>query len=188
MEKIGFKRFSEFIHGYYLEGLHDKLLSYKNIIDIKFQEKVEEMSAKSVANVVIDDEEFYREFYPIFSQIVIKYYLVDNEWVWRNFAVYKQSNEYSVNDLHNHISTSTITAVTYLNPPKSFSNNGGELEIFIPPNNNKFIEVEKDWIYFFPSWALHRPLPQRVNEPRYSINWGYNCSKRPIHKLTGDRW
>ena len=56
------------------------------------------------------------------------------------------------------------------------------------PYAEREIFPEKDVIYTFPSWLNHKPLPQTTDTPRYSINWGYNCNLRPIHKLTGDRW
>ena len=50
------------------------------------------------------------------------------------------------------------------------------------------LSPEPDYIYFFPSWVLHRPLPQNTDKDRICINWGIESSKRPIHKITGDRW
>ena len=50
------------------------------------------------------------------------------------------------------------------------------------------IKPKKDVIYAFPSWLVHAPLPQTIETPRISLNWGYDSSNRPIHKLSGDRW
>jgi hypothetical protein len=65
---------------------------------------------------------------------------------------------------------------------------GGGIEFFFHQNHLITILPEPNHIYFFPSWVLHRPLPQNTDKDRICINWGVESSKRPIHKLTGDRW
>ena len=74
----------------------------------------------------------------------------------------------------------------YLNPP--LPNEGGGLEFYFHDDGREIIYPNKDEIYFFPSWVLHKPLPQTSNKVRYCLNWGYDCSNRPIHKLTNTRW
>jgi hypothetical protein len=87
---------------------------------------------------------------------------------------------------HNHYEFGSITATLYLDPPKE--EEGGGLELFFHEHEKVIVNPRKDYIYFVPSWVLHRPLPQTTNKIRHCLNWGYECSKRPIHKLTRDRW
>jgi hypothetical protein len=85
-----------------------------------------------------------------------------------------------------HYTTSTIASTTYINPLEK--DEGGGIEFFFHQNHLITILPEPNHIYFFPSWVLHRPLPQNTDKDRICINWGVESSKRPIHKLTGDRW
>ena len=188
LEKIEFFKIGDYIHQYYVEGLHDRLQSFQPLLDKTFDDGIKNpILSQGRANFDIIDKEFHNVFDEIFYFIINKFYLVDKNWSNMRFGVYKQDKNHHQHIYHTHITQTTLTAVTYLNPPNTIKEGGG-LDLILPPELPQIINVKKDFIYFFPSWLLHRPVPQTISTPRYSINWGYNCSKRPIHKLTGERW
>ena len=74
----------------------------------------------------------------------------------------------------------------YIDPP--LENEGGEIQFYLEGNNQPKILPQKNCVYFFPSWLMHRPLPQTSPQNRMCLNWSYTSSNRPLHKLTGDIW
>jgi hypothetical protein len=174
---------NKYVHSYYVPGLHDKLKEYQGIFDREFNHGKREEHA---ANAYILNENFDNDFQYLFWKIIDHFYMVDPPWRKSNFGVYKQSKDENVSVYHNHITTSIINAVTYLNPPKT--GEGGGLSIWDPPYDEFELQPEENVVYTFPGWILHKPLPQSVDTPRYSINWGVDSNKRPIHKFTGERW
>ena len=97
--------------------------------------------------------------------------------------IYVQNNKHSNNVWHNHVNTSSINAVYYIDPPAEF----GGLEMSL--DGRKFtIEPEVNKLYLFPYWMDHRPLPQESNNWRISVNIEYLCFQRPIYKKTDTLW
>ena len=70
----------------------------------------------------------------------------------------------------------TLSSTMYLNPPNP--GEGGELSFMYSEVDIFNLLPQKDTIYFFPSWVMHKPLPQSKSEIRHCLNWGYNCSKK----------
>jgi len=120
----------------------------------------------------------------------------DNFIVTRNIKeirpfIYVQNNKETLNDWHNHIITSTLSATCYLDTPKE----GGEL-VFIDPlilseniEDTYFkIKPEENKLYVFPSWIMHKPLPQKDEKYRVCINLEWYCKQRPISKTSYKVW
>ena len=185
-EKIKFIDFGTYFHGYQVEGLHDRLKKHKKDLIKEFKEEYKDWWKIGSTNVSCNIKEFNDEFAPLMYYIVKEYYLVDETWLNIPFGTYIQNKDRQVNHLHTHWHQTTISSVMYIDPLEP--GEGGELEIWTPPDDPVHWTPQKDYVYFFPSWLLHRPLPQKVDKTRLCLNWGYNCSKRPIHKLTGYRW
>ena len=184
---IRFWKYNYHLHLYHVKGLHDKLKEeFPTEYHIEqFKKEKKGVHAKRIANYFLEEEKS-KFLEDIFVYIANKYYLVDEQWGKISIMAYYQTNEEGISKFHNHARYSTLTATTYIDPPNE--DEGGQLEFFNPPDNNLTISPKKDVIYFFPSWLLHRPLPQTNKEPRICLNWGYESTLRPIHKITGDRW
>ena len=186
MNNIKFKRIHTYIHAYTLSGLSNFLSSYeKELNGIYFKSK-ENRGKDDVYNESILNPNLIKPLTNILLHIVDKFYMVDKNWENKGFMLYSQSSQDNESIFHHHQNDSSIVSTMYLNIPR-VGDEGG-LEFFFNSEDRKIIYPEEDDIYFFPSWSLHRPLAHKGDKIRHCINWGYNCSKRPIHKLTGDRW
>lgn len=181
-----FKTITDEIHAYRCEGLHDKMLEYKDEFINIFEQEYEGYWAQAQYNVPYVNMEMYPYVNGLFHHIVQKYYLVDETWTEPKISVYLQTNKRARNVFHNH-SPQSLVCTTYVNPCDPSGKEGGGLEFLNPPHDNLTIYPEKDVVYFFPGWMYHRPLEQTREEPRICLNWGYVCTKRPIHKLCGQR-
>jgi len=120
----------------------------------------------------------------------------DNFIVTRNIKeikpwIYVQNNKHTLNQWHNHINSATLNATLYLDPPKD----GGELCFIYPDNLQENIEdtyikikPEENKLYVFPSWIMHKPLPQKDKKYRVCINLEWYCKQRPISKESFKVW
>ena len=97
--------------------------------------------------------------------------------------VYCQTDKQYVSEYHNHIQSSTINAVTYIDLPSE----GGELEVECCGLHT--IKVHENYLYLFPGWMIHRPLPQKDTSWRICVNLEYVSSDNaPYCKSTKTRW
>lgn len=184
--KIKFERLDDYFHAYYVEGLHDRLVKYKDSLVKEFMDNYKEFFKERKVNVTCEIKEFNDEFMPLMYYIVENYYEADEAWKHTTFGTYLQDNKRQINQFHTHWSQTTLSSVMYIDPLEK--DEGGELELWFPPAPAWKFQPEKDYIYFFPSWVLHRPVEQKVDKKRICMNWGYQCNKRPIHKISADRW
>jgi len=128
---------------------------------------------------------------PAYTSIISNAFLnlVDEEFVVSDPVspittwIYVQNNVVSTNIWHNHVKSSTINAVFYINPPQE----GGELQLLLH-NTMYSVKPEKNKIYIFPYWMDHRPSSQVDPEWRISVNIEYMCLKRPILKKQNILW
>ena len=184
---IKFQLFCDYVHLYYVEGLHDKILEEMDVgrLEEYYYTNRDEMWKRDTANypLALRECEFIVD---VCEDITRKYYYVDEMWKKTSMMAYFQTNEETQNIWHNHIHDSSITATVYINP--TLEGEGGELLFWHPKDGEVKIQPQKDVIFFFPSWLMHKPLPQTREEPRICLNWAYDSSTRPIHKLSGDRW
>lgn len=187
LNNIEFWAFNPYIHFYRYNGLHDIL---KSIFPIDYytqehNDSKERRRKELVANFELSPNEF-PPLVDILNNIINEYYWIGKPISMSKVAVYYQTNLDNKSILHSHIHDSSITATTYIDPPEE--GEGGELQLYTPTEGKINIQPSKDVIYFFPSWLLHRPLPQTRKEPRICLNLGFNTNIRPMHKLTADRW
>lgn len=189
--KIGFIQLNSYLHAYCIPGLHSFLERYEDFFMLTYQRGIEKAQENSSANVILDiDSKISKKLNDILQKIAYKYYnIIPTLSTFGGFGVYVQDNKDNVSVFHNHIHQTSMTATLYLNPIID-KNGGGELEFFrLPLSDEKTILIpEKDWVYFFPSWVYHRPLPQISKRPRICLNWGIETENRIIHKLTRDKW
>ena len=181
---VKFHPFHHYIHIYRVEGLNNWLQSEKNLLIEESKKDKDE----GVANYFTNSELINNDLNSLIIDIALQYYHVGNKFDWMDTLpmIYHQTREEGVSVFHHHYLMSTITATTYIDPIDK--EHGGGLELFLHDTHQHIIHPEPDCIYFFPSWVFHRVLPQSIDIPRLCINWGLNCSVRPIHKLTADRW
>jgi len=168
---------------------HDYLLDHLDHIDQVYSEGKEANLSIERANVPYPHEEVWEFLNPKLNKIVQDNYYVSPYCDPNSFGIYRQDgNQDEVYDAHNHVNSSTIIGVFYINPPKP--GEGGELVLHFHNNYNTvyYLQPKPNKLYLFPSWVYHHVNPQRTLTPRYSINWGYNSRLRPIHKITGDLW
>lgn len=181
---IEFFRIDRYIHSYKVEGLHSFLSRFREEFNSIFLEK--QKVKGNILNEEINNPIIEEGLDKIFINIIENNYIVDRRWAASSLNLYSQNNKYSQSIYHNHIDSSAITATTYLDP--TTPQEGGGIQFFLHQTEEIIINPLPDYIYFFPSWIMHKPLPQTSTQNRYCVNWGYECSKIPIHKLTGDKW
>ena len=96
--------------------------------------------------------------------------------------VYCQTDKIFVSEYHNHINSSTINAVTYIDLPQE----GGELEVECCGLHT--IKVYENYLYLFPGWMIHRPLPQKDTSWRICVNLEYVSNDSAYCKSTKTKW
>jgi len=107
--------------------------------------------------------------------------------------IYVQNNEYCKPYFHHHMDCepnlidASLTATLYLDPPKV----GGEFQFMprlIDPETfeddlkdlkEHTFKVEENKLYFFPSWWMHRPLPQEDKTYRVCLSFNIYSFDRP---------
>jgi len=167
---------------------HDLLLPYKQeMIERFFVNMVNEVGYNvPYTNEVIDEfiiPEIKKICYNSFD-------LKDVQLVHPH--IYVQNNRYYLSVYHNHVKSDGTAAFGldpcmvvnfYINP----ASDGGLLEVAPGVDaDGKLksfkIEVEKDKLYFFPSWLYHRPLPQEDTEYRICVSIDIFSRQRPYFK------
>ena len=183
--EIEFIHYSCLLHGYYVKGLHDFLSKHKEEF-FNLGVEYSKIENKNTFNVDIQNKDIKYPLMDILNTIVEQFYYVDKSWKETPPMLYFQNSKINKQFFHNHYEDSTLSATMYLDPPKE--GEGGEIQFYYNEEQQPKFVPAKDIVFFFPSWIMHRPLSQRIPQPRYCINWGYPCMMRPIHKLSADKW
>jgi len=108
-----------------------------------------------------------------------------------NPNVYVQNNQYCSSYFHHHMycepgkGDASMVASLYLDPPEV----GGEFQFmprFIHPETHEddlkehTFKVEENKLYLFPSWCMHRPLPQEDETYRICLTFDIYSFDRPL--------
>jgi hypothetical protein len=187
---MDFKLITPYIHQYN-SSIYNILLKNKLFFENYYDNNIQKYP-KNVSNVMLSNEEKdpYNLINNEFLKIIKKYYEVTPLEGNSLIGIYKQSNQSQFNHsdtIHNHIDSTTITGVMYIDPPGP--NEGGEIEFYGIVFKNTFKLIPQPGkIYMFPSWLYHTPLPQTSPITRISLNWGYRSRLRPLHKITKQLW
>lgn len=187
VNKYNFKRVAPFVHQYDLQiselvkpHIPDLIREFNSGPDI-FSPTVR---TKKAANVKMKNKGLVDMLQTKLEAILVDNYNIEEfKRVEDNMACYIQNDKDFKSVFHNHIGLG-IVAVFYLSLPTE----GGEIEFINPPRDRVVLKPELDKVYFFPYWLLHRPLPQKTNETRISVNWGVHCDSRPVNKISKDMW
>ena len=159
-----FKEISPYIHQYDFPILSIVKPHINSILN-QFFELKDKMIEKGINNVPIMDENLASILDNKFSKVIENNYDIGDSFISTvRPAIYVQNNKDFKSDLHNHIDTTSITAVTYINPPKG--SDGGEIEFPHPPTENYVIQPTEGRLYVFPGWLYHRPLKQNNEDWR----------------------
>ena len=134
-------------------------------------------------NTYYKDQEYNSIISEAFSKIVHENFEVSKLLKPIKTWIYAQTDRYWSSVWHNHVNTSSINAVYYIDPPKR----GGGLNLRLYGTEH-IIHPEPNIIYIFPYWLEHRPLPQEDSAWRISVNIEYMCSQRPVIKETSIIW
>ena len=181
---MNFKRITPYLHQYDLD-FYDYLEKNKVFINKLYQENLP--LPKGVYNAFLSKGEVYDFINNKLLNLVHQYYLLAPLYLNTGVGIYKQDNTQNFRGLHNHIETSSLNTIMYLDPPPK--SEGGEITFYFT-NENQVLTLSPlpGKLYVFPSWVQHTPEPQTSSTPRYSLNWGYMSHTRPIHKISADHW
>lgn len=164
----------------------DLSLKYKDDMVAKFRkDKIENIDDDRGYNTEFDNELYRNNVASEFLKVVRNTFEVSEHLRDIRTWIYCQNNQHNRSVWHNHMNTSTVNAVFYIDPPEE--QDGGGLEVCL--GQNVFtIPVKKNFIYMFPYWMDHRPLAQKSEKWRVSVNVEYFCNTRPIVKKNGVLW
>ena len=169
------------LDGYFVEVpffVHEKSLEYK---DDMIQNFIENKCSNGY-NVQYKNIKYQKYIEEKFIDVIYSLFDVSEQLKEIEIWTYIQDNLKSSDYWHNHLVTSTVNSVYYIDPP----NKGGELEIHFIEKIR--VPVKKDTLYLFPSWMEHRPLPQEDEKIRISVNLEYMCRSRPIMNIGNVMW
>ena len=183
--KIEFKPIGPLIHTYYVPNLSKVLSNYEEILLKEFEDGKTVREKTGYANNKIENKYLKNNLLGLNEYIAERFYDTGKKISDGDISVYVQDNKNFVSDPHNHYLGSMISTL-YINPPKE--GNGGELELILPPHPNFKLVPKEDYVYFFPSWLIHRPLEQKINTSRICINFACYYEKKIKHKITQDQW
>jgi len=104
--------------------------------------------------------------------------------------IYIQNNRYCRPHFHHHLHcmpktrSSSLSASLYLDPPKvggefQFMPRIIETETYEDELKGTTFKVEENKLYFFPSWWMHRPLPQEDETYRVCVSFDIFSFDRP---------
>ena len=143
----------------------------------------ENLSVSTGYNTLYDHTEYTSIISKAFIDVIESTFVVSPLTRPVKTWIYVQNNKHWSSVWHSHVTTSTINAVYYINPPKK----GGGLNLRHNLIEN-IIHPKPNTLYIFPCWLEHRPLPQEDDEWRISVNIEYMCDRRPVIKETGTIW
>lgn len=172
----------DFVHEYDFP-YHDYLLKFKpHLLDIYFNQR---QNNKSVTDFRVANLEILNFINPKIDKIIETHYWVGEKLLDLGLRVYIQNNKENTSFLHAHAwNPGTLAAVFYVDPPEK----GGEL-VFTDTTNFEFkLKPQRNKLYVFPMWLLHKPLPQEDEDYRICFNWAYGGNVRPTHKVILKPW
>ena len=104
----------------------------------------------------------------------LQYLPTNNDFCW----AYCSNNGDYAEIWHNHMKTSTINSVYYLNVPKC---SGGEIEFDLGGGKVFKYKPKNFDLLIFPNYLRHRPLKVDSIDLRVSINMEFLCEEPPFY-------
>lgn len=163
------------IYSFTLDINYDKNKLYDEIIEDFKLEEVRSFLVKS-NNFKLDKkydfintiyEKFLQESKKLFGAIQLDPTNIKDGWAYIN------NKNFYKNGIHNHLNTSTINSVYYLNVPDTKT---GSINFFDNEHNviYKHHPKEKELI-IFPNYMLHEPCQSMTDEYRIAVNLEIKC-------------
>lgn len=163
------------IYSFTLDITYDKNKLYDEIIEDFKLEEVRSFLLKS-NNFKLDKkydfintiyEKFFQESTQLFGEIQLDPTNIKDGWAYIN------NKNFYKNGIHNHLNTSTINSVYYLNVPDTKT---GSINFFDNEHNviYKHHPKEKELI-IFPNYMLHEPCQSMTDEYRIAVNLEIKC-------------
>lgn len=101
----------------------------------------------------------------------------------RRCWAYVQSCDVASPVWHDHLNTSTVNGVYYLSVPDPRG------QIWFQHLERIFrVTPEEGYLYIFPRWLAHKPIPQQERQHRVSLNIELISCEYPTVRATGLRW
>ena len=163
------------IYSFTLDINYDKNKLYDEIIEDFKLEEVRSFLVKS-NNFKLDKkydfintiyEKFLQESKKLFGAIQLDPTNIKDGWAYIN------NKNFYKNGIHNHLNTSTINSVYYLNVPDTKT---GAINFFDNKHNVIYTHHPKEKeLIIFPNYMLHDPCQSMTDEYRIAINLEIKC-------------
>jgi hypothetical protein len=123
--------------------------------------------------------EFFETLYSKFFNSAIEFFgnlkiLPDNSKMCWSYS--SNNADYGPGAIHNHIRTSTINSVYYLNVPNSATEDNGSIQFFLKDQTFSYRPNNFDLV-MFPNYLDHKINYLNDSEYRISINMEINCEE-----------
>jgi len=130
-------------------------------------------------------DDFFRRLYDLFAFTCLGQFepFTLHPTSRRSCWAYIQNNVRGTSVWHDHLLTSTINGVYYLTVPDAT----GQIWFRF---RDKIMKTtpEEGWLYLFPRWLLHKPVPQKSPEHRICLNVEMITNECPISREGHWRW
>lgn len=163
------------IYSFTLDITYDKNKLYDEIIEDFKSEEVRSFLVKS-NNFKLDKkydfintiyEKFLQKSTKLFGTIQLNPTNIKDGWAYIN------NKNFYKNGIHNHLNTSTINSVYYLNVPDAKT---GSVNFFDNEHNVIYTHHPKEKeLIIFPNYMLHEPCQSMTDEYRIAINLEIRC-------------
>jgi hypothetical protein len=112
-------------------------------------------------------EKFFQESTQLFGAIQLDSTNIKDGWAYIN------NKNFYKNGIHNHLNTSTINSVYYLNVPDTKT---GSINFFDNEHNIIYTHHPKEKeLIIFPNYMLHEPCQSMTDEYRIAVNLEIKC-------------
>lgn len=112
-------------------------------------------------------EKFLQESTQLFGEIQLDPTNIKDGWAYIN------NKNFYKNGIHNHLNTSTINSVYYLNVPDTKT---GSINFFDNEHNVIYTHYPKEKeLIIFPNYMLHEPCQSMTDEYRIAVNLEIKC-------------
>jgi hypothetical protein len=112
-------------------------------------------------------EKFFQESTRLFGELVLDPTNTKDVWVYIN------NKEFYENGIHNHLKTSTINSVYYLNVPDETT---GGINFFNDEHDIIYAHHPKEKeLLIFPNYMLHEPCQSMTDRYRIAVNLEIKC-------------
>jgi hypothetical protein len=164
------------IYSFILDVNYDKDKLYSEIVSEFKSQEMQDYLTSSSNNFKLDKkydfvnelyEKFFQESTKLFGDLVLEPTNIKDGWAYIN------NKDFYKNGIHNHLKTSTINSVYYLNVPDkttgsiNFFNDGHDIIYTHHPKEKELI--------IFPNYMLHEPCQSMTDEYRIAVNLEIKC-------------